>query len=178
MRHMPINAFFPSSLRLPPFFVSLLNTFSSHRSAATVAPRGRTWMVLWSLVVAMLLAPTLGRMHQAVHAHGPALALVAEHLADANTPLATGPQVSEAAPHVATASSVPDWVHGLFSGHSTADCLSLDQAHHGMAGPPFVVQWASAELPAGQLVQDISTQRASAAPAFFNPRAPPPAWLG
>ncbi len=94
-------------------------------SRQPLGPRPAHQVALWALVWALLLAPTLGRWHQAVHgaggAHGPLIdaALV----------------VASAEGDVALAQSPGHFLERLFSGHARSDCVLLDQATMGYALP-------------------------------------------
>lgn len=101
----------------------------------------RVRLALWWLVLALVLAPTLGRMHQVVHA--PALGGAVAHTHAAAEP----------------AGDAVDAPHALFSGHAGSDCQLLDQQLLGgapltlaLALPPALpdaAPVAQASLPAG-----------------------------
>lgn len=120
--------------------------------------------LLWWLVLAMLLAPALGRVHQLLHPPAwPAAVPGQAHV--------------HAAPalHADTGHGAPGrWLLALFAGHSHSDCQLHDQlnawASPPVAGEPLPVAFAQ-ELP--RAVPQRCAVAGSA--AFFDPRAPPAA---
>lgn len=119
--------------------------------------------LLWWLVLAMLLAPALGRIHQVLHPPAwqgqPTLGHV--HAQPAAALHAGAPQ-GDCAP----------WLLALFVGHSHSDCQLHDQLN-AWASPPMLAQ----ALPAALLQEPprhVEGRTASAgSAAFFDPRAPP-----
>lgn len=104
---------------------------------------GLAWLLL-----ALLLAPMLGRMHQVLHVPGASQgALPAAHPA-------AGELAHDAGRHAT------DLLHALFAGHGTADCQVLDQS----------TQLGSGSGPAGVAAQ-VLAQTAPAAPAASAPAA-------
>ena len=86
------------------------------------------------LALAMVLGPTLGQMHRAVHAVNntvPAKSYVAHSHVQPTSPAVAGDCQSD------NSGCAPDqgWVHALFAGHGPAECQLLDQVNHGYAGP-------------------------------------------
>lgn len=82
--------------------------------------------VLWALAWAMLLAPALGRWHEALHGAGGGHAQPG--------PTAAWVQ-GEQAPPSAAAPAQNGFFDSLFSGHTRSDCLLLDQATLAYAMP-------------------------------------------
>ncbi|MDN5540764.1 MULTISPECIES: hypothetical protein [Comamonas] len=123
---------------------SRLRTNSRPASAGGGASLREIWVMRWLmglLALAMVLGPTLGQMHRAVHAVNttPAKSYVAH-----SQPL---PALSAAAGDCQSDNSgcTPheDWVHALFAGHGPAECQLLDQANHGYAGPVAVLAFSA-----------------------------------
>lgn len=115
-------------------------------------------LVLAWLLLALVLAPLLGRMHQVLHAVG------------GNTATAHLPH--EAVPLPVVGQQALDALHALFAGHGNADCQVLDQqtlvgAAAGLA--PTLVQ-ACPQLPPARM--PASTPGAREAKAF-HARGPP-----
>lgn len=119
--------------------------------------------LLWWLVLAMLLAPALGRIHQVLHA--PAW--------QGQAPLGQAHVHAEPAlPGAAHAGSAVPWMLALFSGHGHADCQLHDQLN-AWASPPAAGQALPAAL-AQEPPRHVEGRTASAgSAAFFDPRAPP-----
>ncbi len=110
------------------------------------------WLLAWTLVLAMVLAPLLGQMHRVVH-----LGSIAGLASDA-------PRAGQPA---------SDWVHALFDSHGPAGCQLLDQHHDGLAGPS-----AAPVLPLPCADRASPAPRAAVRDgrmlgAFFLARAPP-----
>ena len=130
----------------------------------------RTYWLAAMLALAMVLGPTLGQMHKAVHAAATAPALSyggighIAHASASEAPACAGP----AADCVSGS-----WIHALFAGHGPADCQLLDQASHGYAGPPAVAQFAAAAPDPAQPFIALSRPRAIFVAASFDARAPP-----
>jgi len=119
--------------------------------------------LLWWLVLAMLLAPALGRIHQVLHA--PAWQ-VQSALGQAHSHAEPGLQGAAGA-----ASPIP-WMLALFSGHGHADCQLHDQLN-AWASPPAAGQPLPAAL-AQEPPRPVAGRTAAAgSAAFFDPRAPP-----
>lgn len=116
--------------------------------------RLRRRLALGWLVLALVLAPALGRMHQVVHA--PGLPAFDGH--------AHGQEHG--------ASALADALHALFAGHAHADCQVLDQ--QTLAGP-----WLAQALPLAQAapqglpVGACPAQPPARPPSPFHARAPP-----
>ncbi|QXZ11325.1 hypothetical protein KUF54_07050 [Comamonas sp. Y33R10-2] len=103
------------------------------------------------LALAMVLGPTLGQMHRAVHAgtaqsqshagHQARVAAASESTSqNTSSTCATDPLLGAS------------WVQALFAGHGPAECQLLDQAHHGLAGPPSAIAFVAPVPAAVQLV--------------------------
>lgn len=112
-------------------------------------PLGLAWLLL-----ALVLAPTLGRMHQIVHG-APVLFEAQVHAEEGDT-----------------GQHAHDPLHALFAGHSSADCQVLDQ--HTLGGALLAQALALAQLvpqdpPAAQPTRAPSLRRLAA----FHARAPP-----
>ena len=115
--------------------------------------------LLWWLVLAMLLAPALGRIHQELHPP-------AWHGQPGHTHTQTQSATSEGA--------CGAWLLALFSGHGHDDCQLHDQLN-AWASPPTVAQALPAALPQ-EPPRHVEGRGASAgSAAFFDPRAPPAA---
>ena len=127
-------------------------------------PAAPARQLLWWLVLAMLLAPALGRIHQLLHPPAWQAAVPGQVHVHAG-----------AAAHAGTSHGAPGpWLLALFVGHSHSDCQLHDQLN-AWASPPA----AGEPLPAAfalQLPRPV-VQRAAIAgsAAFFDPRAPPAA---
>ncbi|WP_291595440.1 hypothetical protein [Comamonas sp.] len=102
-------------------------------------PARNVWVMRWLmglLALAMVLGPTLGQMHRAVHlgsAPGGKTHAVHSH---AQATLYCLAERNSCATDLA-------WVHALFSGHGPAECQLLDQANHGYAGPVAVLAFSA-----------------------------------
>ncbi|HQQ69112.1 MAG TPA: hypothetical protein PLL92_02215 [Alicycliphilus sp.] len=124
---------------------------------------GLAWLLL-----ALLLAPTLGRMHQVLHA--PVMAPAVEQAIGLAAQGDAHPW-AQADPGSAGQQAL-DMLHALFAGHSGADCQVLDQ--HTQLGAGFSV-FALAlptlpqAVPAGTPLCVPDTRRTAA----FHARAPP-----
>lgn len=118
-------------------------------------------LALWWLALALVLAPTLGRMHQVVHAQA----------------LAGGVGYVSAHAHVhADGAHAPagamDTAHALFNGHAGADCQVLDQQLLG--GAPLVQALAlPAALPAATPQARHHAAGGARWLASFQARGPP-----
>lgn len=138
------------------------------------------WNMRWLmglLALAMLLGPTLGQMHRAVHAGiaSSSKAYVAHsHLVQA-AKVVLGEAVLASDCRVDSRNCTADlsWVHALFAGHGPAECQLLDQANHGYAGPPALLAFA-APAPALALPAPFApVPRSIFLAAPFAARAPP-----
>ena len=108
----------------------------------------RTPWMGWLLVLALVVAPALGRMHEVLHA--PVL-----------------PSTNATPPH-----AHHHGVDALFGEHSALECLALDQLSHGLDGsepPPH--HWLA--LPRSAPIWCAAKERLPAALALFQARAPP-----
>lgn len=128
----------------------------------------RSRQLLWWLVLAMLLAPALGRVHQILHPPAwqgvPAVGHAHSH-APAGAAVQAGGGASEAP---------GPWLLALFAGHSHSDCQLHDQLN-AWANPPAIAQPLPAAF-AQEPPRHVARQTASAgSAAFFDPRAPPAA---
>ena len=123
--------------------------------------------LLWWLVLAMLLAPALGRIHQVLHPpawQGTATPGLVHAHSQAGAAVQDGARQGDGYP----------WLLALFVGHSHSDCQLHDQLN-AWASPPMLAQ----ALPAALLQEPprhVEGRTASAgSAAFFDPRAPPAA---
>ncbi|MBS0508368.1 MAG: hypothetical protein JSR53_13395 [Proteobacteria bacterium] len=123
-------------------------------------PQLRRLLGLAWLLLALLLAPMLGRMHQVLHA--PTIGQTVQgdaHPRAQDDPGSAGQQAL-------------DMLHALFAGHSSADCQVLDQ--HTQLGAGFSAfalapVTVSQAVPLGAPLCAPDTRRAAA----FHARAPP-----
>lgn len=125
----------------------------------------RQWAVLWALVLAMLLAPALGRVHQVLHPAalpGPAAQMLGSGAA--------------AKPGAAGDSAAGHWLLALFAGHDHKECLLLDQLS-AWAGPPAAAPQLPAALPQEPPAQVHVRIAGGGSAAYFDARAPPAAAL-
>lgn len=127
------------------------------------------------LALAMVLGPTLGQMHRAVHlgsAPGGKIHAVHSHAAPAL--VAALVEVAGNCPaDRSNCASDLSWVHALFAGHGPAECQLLDQANHGYAGPVAVLAF-SAPPPDSFIPRPFaSAPRAIFIAAPLAARAPP-----
>ena len=116
------------------------------------------------LVLALVLSPALGLVHQVVHGAGLGAGSAIAQQASAGIELA----------HVAkpSAQHALDTIHALFAGHGKADCVLLDQialAHALLAKALPLFQ----PLPTAAPVFDASTDVAQERVSPFHPRGPP-----
>lgn len=114
-------------------------------------PLLRRRLALAWLLLALVLAPTLGRMHQVLHLPGGAAPQAHAHGAERQA---------------------FDALHALFAGHGNADCQVLDQ--QTLVGPalgqgPALVQAEPQRPPAAPPAATPAQRRA----APFHARAPP-----
>lgn len=93
------------------------------------------------LALAMVMGPTLGQMHRAVHGvnTGPVKSYVVHSHALPTLSAAAGDCQSDNS----GCTSDLSWVHALFAGHGPAECQLLDQANHGYAGPVAVLAFSA-----------------------------------
>jgi len=136
-----------------------------HRLQRVAHSRVAVRRLLGWVILALLLAPTLGRIHQVVH---PA----AWHGAGDHAHV----HAVQALPGQGASSHVTPghWLLALFSGHSHSDCQLHDQLN-AWASPPFAGPLFHDVLP-----QDLPRHAAersvfAGSAAFFDPRAPPAA---
>ena len=97
------------------------------------------------LALAMVLGPTLGQMHRAVHlgsAPGGKIYAVHSHAAPALS-AASAEVVGNCPADRSSCASDLSWVHALFAGHGPAECQLLDQANHGYAGSVAVLAFSA-----------------------------------
>lgn len=123
-------------------------------------PQLRHRLALAWLLLALVLAPTLGRMHQVLHAPGG----VAHALAPGH---AHGGAESPGAGQHAL-----DALHALFAGHGAADCQVLDQqtlVGAALGQAPALPQAQPQPPPVGAPAAAPGTRRATP----FHARAPP-----
>ena len=173
-------------------FHVLLPTQRSHKSRSAIAERRVSlrdiWCMRWLmglLALTMVLGPTLGQMHRAVHAGAvskgsPHVAHLVGHALQAAASVATGAASGAgssdcAADTAALSSSCGQgaWVHALFAGHGPADCQLLDQASHALAGPPAVLEFAGVAPEVAQPQSRPSAPHSIFIAASFDARAPP-----
>lgn len=122
---------------------------AAHSSGAALPLR--RWLTAW-LLLALVAAPLLARMHQVVHMPG-----LGAGSAPAVSAVSAGWQLSAAAtqPGNAAPQSQATAVQALFGHHGSLDCQALDQLAHGQA--PFFhllwlpLSWAAAQSPAAPL---------------------------
>jgi hypothetical protein len=116
---------------------------------------------VWGLLLALVLAPALGRWHQVLHAT-PAPAVVALH--DDGGAGGSG--------HATPAAYAPSLLSALFSGHAPVDCLLLDQLALGTALPcsaPVLPPAAPAVAPSAPAPERIAVRHVG----LFQARGPP-----
>ena len=128
----------------------------------------RRWL-LGLLVWAMVLGPTLGQMHRAVHAAATSQATVAVLHGVAHGGAAVQPTDADCGDGCASNS----WVHALFAGHGPAACQLLDQASHGYAGPPAMLAFVGVAPESALPRPFAAAPRAVVLAAPFDARAPP-----
>ena len=167
-------------------FHVLLHTQRSHQTRSATAERRVSlrdiWCMRWLmglLALTMVLGPTLGQMHRAVHAGAPSKGSVhVSHLVGHALQAACG----IAAPDCATDSEAVvisgsyaqgDWVHALFAGHGPSECQLLDQANHGLAGPPAVLEFAGVAPEVAPPQSFVPAPHIIFVAASFDARAPP-----
>ncbi|MDR0216929.1 MAG: hypothetical protein LBJ15_23375 [Comamonas sp.] len=150
------------------------------------------WCAYWltaMLALAMVLGPTLGQMHRAVHAAGisPVVAsavsnscaqavghVVHASVADRDSCAAPLAQSAQAEPgELPPDCTAGNWVHALFAGHGPAECQLLDQANHGYAGPPAVLHFEGVAPDSALPAPYLPRPRAIFVAASFDARAPP-----
>nr|WP_236597839.1 hypothetical protein [Comamonas testosteroni] len=106
------------------------------------------WVMRWLmglLALAMVLGPTLGQMHRAVHlGSSPGGKIYAAHSHAAPALSAASAEVAgDCQADRSNCASDLSWVHALFAGHGPAECQLLDQANHGYAGPVAVLAFSA-----------------------------------
>ena len=104
-------------------------------SRHALGPRPVHQVAMWALVWALLIAPTIGRWHEAVHGDGSA------HGSRAETALVVASGVGDQA----RAQAPGNFLEHLFSGHARSDCVLLDQATLGYALPSTGMALPAAE---------------------------------
>lgn len=119
-------------------------------------PRHRLGLA-W-LLLALVLAPMLGRMHQLLHMPGGGVPQVLAHTHGAASP--------GAARHAL------DTLHALFSGHGNADCQVLDQQTlvGAALGQAPALQQEPPQQPPASMPAPVPGTRAAIP---FHARAPP-----
>ncbi|MEX8194162.1 hypothetical protein [Comamonas guangdongensis] len=137
---------------------------------ASLRGAGLTRWLLGLLVWAMVLGPTLGQMHRAVHAAAASQASVAVQHGVTHAGFAT--QAADGA-DCADGCASNSWVHALFAGHGPAACQLLDQASHGYAGPPAMLAFVGVAPESALPRPFVAAPRAVALAAPFDARAPP-----
>lgn len=129
------------------------------------------WLMVL-LTLAMVLGPTLGQMHRAVHAvntAAPAKSYVGHSHALPTLSAVAGDCQSD------NSGCTPGqgWVHALFAGHGPAECQLLDQANHGYAWPVAMLAF-SAPAPDSFIPRPFApTPRVIFIAAPLAARAPP-----
>ncbi|MGD9758019.1 MAG: hypothetical protein AB7U71_10870 [Comamonas sp.] len=155
---------------------SHLRRNSRPASAGGCASLREIWVMRWLmglLALAMVLGPTLGQMHRAVHAVNtvPAKSYVAHsHVQPTSSAVAAAGDCQSD-----NSGCAPDqgWVHALFAGHGPAECQLLDQASHGYAGP-VAIKAFSAPAPDSFIPRPFAPEpRAIFIAAPLAARAPP-----
>ncbi len=86
---------------------------------------------LWALVLALLLAPALGRWHEALHAHGVAAGRTAYAVAVGPAGAVHAVLPTEQAVNALLAEAPRSFLERLFDGHTRSVCLVLDEAALG-----------------------------------------------
>ncbi|WP_313075218.1 hypothetical protein [Melaminivora sp.] len=119
-----------------------------------LADRVRRFALGW-LLLALVLAPALGRVHQIVHGLGTTSAELAAN-AGAHSP----------------ASRALDMLHALFAGHGSADCQVLDQQTLGGPTPAPLLALAHA-APQATPAASLAAAPVARRTAPFQARAPP-----
>lgn len=124
------------------------------------AVRTRASVALWALVWALVLAPSLGRWHEALHGQASAPMVAA---------LAAAPSAD-----VAGVAAERGFLQRLFSDHARADCWLLDQATLSYALPCAALALAAVVLPQA-VPWGTAWGTAHRHVAHFQARGPPPA---
>lgn len=131
----------------------------------------RRWLTAW-LLLALVAAPLLARMHQVVHM--PGLGAGAAPAVSAVTAVSAAWQLSAAAaqPGNAAPQSLAPAVQALFGHHGSLDCQALDQLAHGQA-PFFHLLWLPMSWAAAQSL--TATLQLQSSPRWWAPlaRGPP-----
>lgn len=125
------------------------------------------------LALSLLLGPTLGQMHRAVHAGSASSSTAFVAHAHAIQAAAVTADAADCATGANTCGADLAWVHALFAGHGPAECQLLDQANHGYAGPPAVLAFTAAAPPALLPQPQAPAPRAIFVAAPLTARAPP-----
>ncbi|MBX9831633.1 MAG: hypothetical protein K2X78_01125 [Burkholderiaceae bacterium] len=126
--------------------------------------------LVW-LLLALVVVPTLGRLHQVMHA--PALQVhalsPAAAFADAGAPTAQTNDPTAGHNHPAHAHNLLD---GLLANHAPVDCLLLDQLALGDAlhsAPTALAAQVPAQAPLGHPTATVAARHV----ALFQARGPP-----
>lgn len=133
---------------------------TSHNTFVTL-PAALRRVAVWALLLALVLAPALGRWHQVLHAT-PAPAVVALH----------DDGVAGGSVQATPAAYAPSLLAALFSGHAPIDCLLLDQLALDIALPcsaPVLPEAAPAVAPSAPAPERMAVRHV----ALFQARGPP-----
>lgn len=134
---------------------------STPDNAFVPVPAALRRAAVWALLLALVLAPALGRWHQVLHAT-PVPAVVA---------LYEGGGAGGSA-HATPAAHAPSLLAALFSGHAPIDCLLLDQLALGTALPcsaPVLPVAAPDVAPSAPAPERLAVRHV----ALFQARGPP-----
>ena len=146
------------------------------------------WCMRWLmglLALVMVLGPTLGQMHRAVHAGGMSKSVAharydnsydasyAVVQAAAAIQSSSALDCGQSSAEVSASCGQGSWVHALFAGHGPSECPLLDQASHGLAGPPAVLEFAGVAPETAQPQTFTATAHHIFIAASFDARAPP-----
>ena len=123
-------------------------------------PAWQRQLLVW-LLLALVLAPALGRVHRVVHLWPSAPTVLAPALA--------APDREAALPTRGGAS----WLHDLFAGHGPHECPLLDQLNPLLAGPPSLPTLPSAPPAEARRPAPPALGIAQAPRLGFLARAPP-----
>lgn len=127
------------------------------RPGAAALPLHR-WLTAW-LLLALLVAPLVARMHQVVHVPGAGMG-GATAVSAAWLPQAAAAPNGVTPNGVAATHSVASAVLALFGHHGSLDCQALDQLAHGQA-PLFHLPWLPAFWAAAVSQTALTQVRAS-----------------
>nr|WP_240487539.1 hypothetical protein [Comamonas thiooxydans] len=157
---------------------SHLRRNSRPASAGGCASLREIWVMRWLmglLALAMVLGPTLGQMHRAVHAVNtvPAKSYVAHSHGQPTSSVVAVAAAGDCQSDNSGCAPDQGWVHALFAGHGPAECQLLDQANHGYAGP-VAIKAFSAPAPDSFIPRPFApAPRAIFIAAPLAARAPP-----